>query len=99
MLLPETTGEYTFLSAEQDHPLYISIYSAACMPIQDRHPGSASSRHSPNGTPISVDLVSQKVEMPALFQGQFSWQGKILTVDCTLAAANIGSSSINSHSH
>lgn len=66
MLLPEKTGEYTFLSAEQDHPLYISIYSAACLPIpllpmQDRHPGSASSTeelHSPKYTPISVGLVS-----------------------------------------
>lgn len=107
MLLPEKIGEYTFPSAEQYHPLYISVYSADCLHIPTclrrtdtlvLYPAEENCIYQ-RGTSTSMGLLSRNVEMPALFQGQFSWQGKILTVDCTLAAANIGSSGINSHSH
>lgn len=57
MLLPGKTREYTFPSAEQDHPLYISIYSTDCLciphlPRQDRQPASVSSPASTREAPL-----------------------------------------------
>lgn len=107
MLLPEKTREYAFPSTERDHPLYISIYSAACLRILvclrrtntlALDPAWESCIHQ-RGTPLSVSLLSQNIKVWALFQGQFSRQQKILAVNCTSAAANMGSSGINPCSH
>lgn len=87
---------YTFLSI-----LLTACISPTCLRRTDTlvlYPAEKNCIYQ-RGTSTSMGLLSRNVDMPALFQGQFSWQGKILTVDCTLAAANIGSSSINSHSH